>query len=211
MNNGKHSIYGLSILSFFFYFTRKMSKLFISIVGILVLLSFSAISGENDKLSKDVTDILHDIFGEYVPQIGVDDEIAGLQFYGAAKQSSNHETGEDTVPLGKNVEKPNEKRQTIDWSRSQTGVKNAGIAGSCCTGMWGRSLRNTKNGSFRKSSVNGLESPKSDKEIASSAGLTTISGPPSENRRKKPVRMLRKSLQPNNPSQYRKFSSKKLN
>ncbi len=229
-----------------------MSKLFVSIVGILALLSSFVVSGANDKLSKDV-------------------EIIGSLFSGLREQS-NLESGEHKVRLGKNLENTKGKQQIIDWSRLQRGLKNTENAETCCTGMWGRSFRNRKgrslrkspvnivelpqrmskvrgsavsgqslqnnhhgssrkdeiakpccgmwgrslrpikNGSVRKSSINGFKSSKNVIETASSGGFTTILGPENDDKvaEKKPVRMLRKSLQPNDPSQYRKFSSKKL-
>ena len=105
--------------------------------------------------------------------------------------------------LGKNFKKPKERRETSDRSRPQRGLKNTEVGEKCCTGMWGRSLRRNKNGSVRKSSMNGFESSKSGTESASSAELTAIPGFESEDKLpewKMAVGMLRK-LQPHDPSQ----------
>ena len=145
-----------------------MFKLFVTIVGILMLLSLSFISGESD--SKDVADSFSN-----VPQSSFDDLLTAQQFYGLGERPSNFDsTDEGEVRHGKNFEQSNE------WNRPQRGLKNTEVDEKCCIGMWGRSLRRNKNGPVRKSSINGFESSKSITESASSAGLPAISGSGSE-------------------------------
>jgi hypothetical protein len=187
-----------------------MSKLFVTAVVIFMFLSLSSISGlPSGQYTNEVT-------GSYpsVPEISDDDDIlTARQFYGLGEQSSNFDSAdEDKVRLGKHFGKPKGRRQTVDWNRPERGLENEKDGEQCC-GMWGRSLRNVKNGSVRKSSINGFESAKSVMESASSAGLTTIPG--SEGEDKLPewktysLGMRKKFQQPNDPSQYRKFGSKK--
>ena len=88
--------------------------------------------------------------------------INGFESSKSITESASSSAGlQATSGLGKNFEKPKERRQTSEWSRPQRALKNAEVGEKCCTGMWGRSLRHNKNGSIRKSSLNGFKSSKS--------------------------------------------------
>ena len=108
-------------ISLYLYFTRKMSKLFVSVFGIFTLLLFSVVSGDNNELRKDITGIFHDASEEYVPHM-------------LERQLLESESGEEQVRLGKDYGKPVGRREMNDDEIIQP------------PGMWGRSLHNRKQG-----------------------------------------------------------------
>lgn len=114
-----------------------MSKLFVSVFGIFIILWLAVVSGENNELRKDITGIFHDVSEEYVPHIRDDEEML-------ERQLLKSESGEEKVRLGKNYGKSVARREMDDDK----------ILQGSWPGMWGRSLHSREQGLFKTNDPN---------------------------------------------------------
>ena len=119
-----------------------MTKL-LTVVATFVLLSFSVISGDNDYENENI----------------IRDDVNVEEFRRQLSNPDSESTEDQLVRLGKNIENPKIRKQRIVLDQYLKGMKNDETAKPCCTGMWGRSLRNKRKSSLRKSGLKVVDLP----------------------------------------------------